>query len=67
MAGENIPFGPNPPAPPEEIERLSGQLDAIVDRLRLLPKGAELFNTEQERQRVATSLWRAKGWDEPLF
>lgn len=67
MAGENIPFGPLPPASPEEIERLSAEVDTVVDRLMLLPKGPEYFNTEQERQALVGALWRAKGWEEPLF
>lgn len=67
MAGENIPFGPLPAAPLHEIDRLSDQLDAVVDRMKALPKGPEYFNTDQERQALATALWRAKGWEDPLF
>lgn len=67
MAGELIPFGPMAAAPLHEIARLRDQLEEVVERMKGLPKGADLFNAEQERQAIVTALWRAKGWEDPLF
>ena len=67
MAGELIPIGPLPIAHDEEIARLEDQLGVVIGRMEDLPKGAELFNAEQERRALVVALWRAKGWDDPPF
>ncbi len=51
----------------ETVADLEARLREHVAQMDKLPDGADLFNAEQERQRIVCALWRAKGWGVPVF